>query len=323
MTTPGPPFPPPDARQLVTGAPPPSQIDLVEGAPPPTNPGSPATMPWTGPGPTGGPVAAYGPVARPGRVRPWWGIGDVLLGVPVVLVAAMIGTIIGLAVDLASGTSFDEMADTLDSASGAAVAPSALLVFGLLAQQVGQAVWPVIVSKWKGLGVVRDWRLIFHWSDVPIGFGAALLAAGAAALAAFGAEALVDLADQADADNTQFLRDAEGSVWFWPIVAAVIFGAPLSEELFFRGLCLRAFEKRGGPILAVVGSTLLFTLPHYAGGSLAGTVVLFAAIGSVGLVLAIVTLVVNRLWPAIFAHILFNGMGVLGALGAFGETAPT
>ncbi|MEM7340510.1 MAG: CPBP family intramembrane glutamic endopeptidase [Actinomycetota bacterium] len=315
-----PPLPPPDASELVVGAPPPSAVDLVAGPPPSTQLGAPATMPWIGADP-GVPFPGPAPVpVVPGRARPWWGIGDVLLGVPAILLAALIGSIIGLIVDVAAGGSLE---DTLDSTSGGAVAPSALLVFGLLAQQAGQGVWPIIVSKWKGLGVVADWRLQFHWSDIFIGLGAALVAGGLAALAAFGAEALVDLADQSEADNTQFLRDAQDTLWFWPLIAAVVIGAPLTEELFFRGLCLRAFEKRGGPILAVIGSTLLFTLPHFAGGTVAGTVVLFAAIGSVGLVLAVVTLLVGRLWPAIFAHVVFNAMGVLQAIGAFGETAPT
>ena len=63
-------------------------------------------------------------------------------------------------------------------------------------------------------------------------------------------------------DNTQFLRDAKGSPWLYVLLVVAVIGAPLTEELLFRGLVLRAFEKRAGTLAAIVGSTALFTLLH-------------------------------------------------------------
>ena len=46
----------------------------------------------------------------------------------------------------------------------------------------------------------------------------------------------------------------------------LIIGAPLVEELFFRGLVLRSLSRRGGAVLAVVGSSVLFGLVHFQTG---------------------------------------------------------
>ncbi|MDH3680921.1 MAG: CPBP family intramembrane metalloprotease [Acidimicrobiia bacterium] len=265
------------------------------------------------PPPIGSPVSTV-PPPRP-RLRPWWGLGDILLGLPVIVATAIAGLLIGLPF-LTSG-------ERTAMFEGASDLPSAVLATSLLGQQLGQGLWPVLVAKWKGLGPVRDWRLAFKPVDVALGFGTAIIALGVAAAAAAIASELVSLTDESAADNTEFLRTAEGTPWFYVLLAAVVVGAPFAEELFFRGLALRAFEKRAGPVAAVVGSTVLFTLPHFIGSGLEGTVVLFASIGAVGAVLGTITIVVGRLWPAIFAHVVFNSIGAAGALGAFDGLAGT
>jgi membrane protease YdiL (CAAX protease family) len=237
-------------------------------------------------------------------------MGDIVLGVPFIFVAVLLGMAVSIPFiagdglgDLADGTSED--------------LPVAILATSLAGQQIGQGLWPFVVSWWKGLGPVADWRLRFEPVDLAIGLGTAIIAIGAAAVISAVVSNLVNLTDDADADNTQFLRDAEGTPWLYVLIVSVIVGAPLAEELFFRGLTLRAIEKRAGPVAAVIGSTVLFTLPHFIGTGLAGTVVLFASIGVVGAVLGTITVVVGRLWPAIFAHMAFNALGAAGALGAF------
>jgi hypothetical protein len=249
----------------------------------------------------------------PRHIRPWWGLGDVLLGVPFIAIIALLGGVAGLPFAGDPDPLVDESAEL----------PLAILVLSLLAQQLGQGVWPFLVSAWKGLGPGADWRLRFAPTDLLVGIATAMITIGLAAAAAAVTSELVGLTDDAEADNTQFLRDAEGTLWLYPLLAAVIFGAPLAEEIFFRGLILRAFEKRAGPVAAVIGSTVLFTLPHFVGSGLAGTAVLFASIGMVGAVLGTVTVLVGRLWPAVIAHLLFNSLGAAGALGAFDQITGT
>jgi membrane protease YdiL (CAAX protease family) len=238
----------------------------------------------------------------------------VLLGIPLIIVVAVVGSTIGLA--------FTGGKVTATVGGSTQTTPVAILACSLLAQQLAQGLWPVLVSKWKGLGPASDWRLRIKPIDLLIGPGTAMMAFGLAALAGGIASTLVHLTDESQADNTKFLRDAQGSPWLYVLLFGAVVGAPLSEELFFRGLILRAFEKRAGRVVAVIGSTAAFTLPHFIGTSLAGTIVLFASIGAVGLVFALVATSVDRLGATIVAHMVFNAFGAAAALGWFDRLQP-
>jgi membrane protease YdiL (CAAX protease family) len=230
----------------------------------------------------------------------------VALALPIIITAALVGTLVGLPFADTEGLFDGDQIET----------PLAMLVTSLFGQQLAQGAWPFVVSRWKGLGPVLDWKVQFRLIDLPIGLGTAIIAVGLSTVLGAVTAELVGLTDEADAGNTQFLVDAEGTVWLYFLLVGVVIGAPLAEELFFRGLVLRAFEKRGGPVVAVIGSTVVFTLPHFTGAGLDGTLVLFASIGGIGLVLAAVALTVNRLGPTIIAHALFNAIGAAAALGA-------
>ena len=105
--------------------------------PPPTAPPRPGRP--SGP-PTGVVHAAPPPmVAAPVDRRPWWGLGDVVIGaVLAVLASLVVGTVVGLAL-----ADFD---DGLDQIEALGTDP-AVLALGLLAQQATQAAWPVIGSE--------------------------------------------------------------------------------------------------------------------------------------------------------------------------------
>ncbi len=331
----GPFGPPPTGPPLVGQAPPAGHAPAPPSYPqpqpqphpqphPPTQPHAPAGAPIApaypvAPGPPTG--ATTGPAAYQPHVgyppppvdrRPWWGMGDILLSLPFIIMMAILGTVVGLVF-----VSFDSI-EAIASGESTDL-PIAVLASGLLAQQAGQGVWPFIVSKWKGLGPVRDWRLRFEPADLWIGpltgFGMLILAGGVG----FVVTELVGLDDEEAANNTAFLNDAEGTPWLFVFIFAVVVGAPVVEELFFRGLCLRAIEKRMGIVSAVIGSTIIFTLPHFIGGGWKGTAVLFSVIGLVGAVLGVLVAKLDRLGPAIIAHMVFNTVGVLGALGVIEE----
>jgi len=249
-------------------------------------------------------------VPRPRKEPPWWGLGDVLLGVPFVLMFAFFGLVAGLIY-----VGIDRLEVTLKRPE--VETPIAVLAASLIGQQIGQGLWPILVSKWKGLGPVVDWRLKIKAIDPLLGVGTAMITLGGVGVVSTVVARLVGLSDASEAGNAQFLEDAKGSPWVYVLLAGTVVGAPLVEELFFRGLLLRALEKRAGSVVAVVGSTVVFTLVHWTGASLAPMLVLFSSIGVVGLVLAMVTISVGRLWPAIFAHMAFNAVGAAAALGAF------
>jgi len=232
--------------------------------------------------------------------RPWWSSLDILLGLPFIFVLILIGGLIG-----------GGIARGVDGWDGSGDLPVYGLFVAVLFQQVGQGLWPWIVSKWKGLGMRRDWGFFFDWPrDIGYGFAVAVACLVGSGIMTTVVSFLVDLGDDENASNTQILSDNEDSPWLLAIILLIVIGAPLTEELLFRGLILRALEKNLGIIVAVIGSTLLFMLPHaQAGATLNETLVLFGGIGTVGLVLALFTVKFGRLGPAIIGHFLFNAFG--------------
>ena len=93
------------------------------------------------------------------------------------------------------------------------------------------------------------------------------------------------------------------------LVIAILFlflavGAPLVEELFFRGLLQRSLARRFGPVVAVGGSAVAFGLAHFEALQLAA-LILF------GLVLGLLADRTGRLGPGIVAHATFNAATVL------------
>ena len=84
------------------------------------------------------------------------------------------------------------------------------------------------------------------------------------------------------------------------VVATIV---PFAEELFFRGLGIRALTFLGG-IAAVVITGVVFGLSHGILGALP-PLILF------GIALGWVRLRSDSVWPGILAHGFYNGVGIL------------
>jgi CAAX protease family protein len=110
-----------------------------------------------------------------------------------------------------------------------------------------------------------------------------------------------------DHDMLADLRPFVGLVTgpYWLLAAAVLgVGAPLSEELLFRGFLLGALAKSQlGFWGAALISTLLWTGLH-AGYSLVGLAEVFA----IGLLLSWLLWRTGSLWVTIFCHGLYNSL---------------
>ncbi len=100
-------------------------------------------------------------------------------------------------------------------------------------------------------------------------------------------------------------RAAGGSTWL--LVLVVVVGAPLVEELVYRGLLQRSVTNRLGPIGALVAVSALFSLVHLSPVEYPG---LFAA----GLVFGGCVVATGRLGPAIVTHAAFNATGLIAVL---------
>jgi len=243
-----------------------------------------------------------GPVGRTHieRERPWWSEIDVLLAVLWFVGAMLVATIVTV---IAASIGGGDIADN----------PVYALFFGTAAFQVLQASYPWLVSRRKGLGLEEDWRFVSSLpNDIYIGLLLALGCFIGAQAATLGAAALVGLDNTEDASNTDILVDNKNSPWIYGIIFLVVVGAPLAEELLFRGLILRVLQKSYGRVFAILVSSLLFAIPHWQpDASWQETVVLLSALTVVGLVLAIGAVVTDRLGPAVIAHFLFNATGTL------------
>ena len=85
---------------------------------------------------------------------------------------------------------------------------------------------------------------------------------------------------------------------FYLLVFAILF-APISEELFFRGVLTKHF--------GVFASSALFGLAHFTYGSTAQVVATFV----IGLLLAYIYKKTKSILPSILIHITYNAMSIL------------
>ena len=91
------------------------------------------------------------------------------------------------------------------------------------------------------------------------------------------------------------------------LILVVVVGAPLFEELFFRGLVLRSFAARYNDGLALVGSALMFALIHFQP-------LQFPALVMFGLVVGYAAQRTGRLGLGMAIHAGFNATAVVKLL---------
>jgi membrane protease YdiL (CAAX protease family) len=168
----------------------------------------------------------------------------------------------------------------------------------------------VLASQLQGTKhVVDDLGIRFRWIDVlgiPIGIGGQLLVA----LIYVPIAPHVHDFHQRFAAPAQRLTGGSHGVGYALIVLATVAGAPFFEELFFRGVLLRAlarlFGRWGGlvgPALAIVASGVLFALAHAESLQLLGLAVF-------GVVRGGVSYRTGRLGMSIIAHASFNSLAL-------------
>lgn len=91
------------------------------------------------------------------------------------------------------------------------------------------------------------------------------------------------------------------------LVLAIVVITPIVEELYFRGLLLRALQRRWGTVWAVVLSSVVFGLVHLNQPNVEALVLAMISLSAFAVLLALVTLRTGRLGAAIIGHAIFNG----------------
>lgn len=231
------------------------------------------------------PPASRPPSQAPAQA-PRWGLGDAALGVAAGFLAATVTVGAWMALAGSEEQSLGTMAA------------------GWVGLWLGFVGVPVLASRRKGQGsLAGDFGLEARRID------AAGLAAGAACqLLVLPAMYFLIQRLTGDLDVSgpaRELTERVDGVALVVVALVVTFVAPLAEELFYRGLMLRAAARRFGTFWAVMGSSAVFGISHFQ-------LVQFPGLFLFGVVLAVLAMRTGRLGASIAAHVAFNGVAVIG-----------
>lgn len=164
----------------------------------------------------------------------------------------------------------------------------------------------VVSSRWGSGRFMEDFRLRFRPIDlvgVPIGIASQLVLLPLLYWplrsiwpSTFSSEKVEDRA----AD----LWNRAGGAWVIALVVVVVIGAPLIEEIIYRGLILQSLQGRIDDVLALIVSSAWFGAIHLQP-------VEFPGLFAFAIVLGICFLVTRRIGCSIIAHAAFNAVGLL------------
>lgn len=172
---------------------------------------------------------------------------------------------------------------------------------------------PIWFAIKKGKGVVADLGLRMKAIDVPIG-----LAVGVACqlilvpLVYLALRPLLGVKDVSAAarELTDRATDPLSIVLVFLIVGI---GAPIAEEIYFRGMAQRIFGRRLGPWAAILAAAAFFAATHLQP-------LQFPALLLFGVILGFMAWRSGRIGPAIWAHVGFNVVAAVGLLFHIGPT---
>ncbi|MFM9226552.1 MAG: lysostaphin resistance A-like protein [Actinomycetota bacterium] len=105
-------------------------------------------------------------------------------------------------------------------------------------------------------------------------------------------------------ERAETLADSAAGLWVVALVLVVVAGAPLVEEIVYRGMIQTGFVASWGPVAGVVVTSAMFAGIHLSWPE-------FPALFAFALVLGVGRHRAGRLGPAIMAHVGFNACGLL------------
>lgn len=229
--------------------------------------------------------------------QPRWGLWDVLI--------MMVGTVgvaavVGLALPSVSGDN----------------PPGAPLLLAVVAPWLALAGWPILATWWRGNGARIDLGLRLTWSDVGRGAVGGLLAWLVLAVVAVAMMAVTgDFTSAAGEAAVELLRDGNRLVILGFAVAVVV-GAPVVEEIAFRGLLFNSLRKRGlSSTWTIVITAVAFACFHFEP-------IRLPILLGMGLVLGILRSRTSALGAPIVAHMLVNAPGAIFILQGMPGMAP-
>ena len=187
-------------------------------------------------------------------------------------------------------------------------------IIGLVVSEAG--LWTglfgtcVVTSRRYGTGKIRaDFRVRFRWIDMTVGFGAAIVARCFAAVVLL--PFIRVLRSAGNPDRSLYSISSLGSSGWLALVLVTCVGAPLFEELFFRGLLQGQLVERFGPGIGVAVTAVVFGAAHIANDPGVAGLLLALSVGASGIVLGVVRHLTGRLGSSMVTHALFNAAAVV------------
>lgn len=226
-----------------------------------------------------------------------WGLGDVVLGFFIGFVASQIVLAVILAV---TGRSIEDAGDL----------PLSLVALAQVGLWVGLLGAPLVATRHRGNGLVADLRVRIVRADIWRGglIGVALQLIALPLLYWPFLELINKDPSDLEGPARELTDRADGPIGVLLLVLIVGIGAPIVEEIFYRGLFQRALIKRGAPPALAIGvNATVFGLTHLQ-------LLQLPALVLFGVVAGVLAHRSGRLGPAITAHIAFNMVTVVGLL---------
>jgi membrane protease YdiL (CAAX protease family) len=178
---------------------------------------------------------------------------------------------------------------------------------GLWVPLVGAAL--LASSAFGSKSIRRDLGVAFEAAD--LGWGVLVGIAGL--LAASAVQWALSVFPDLVGTNTNFIEDQTATtLGAVVVVTSTIFGAPIVEELFFRGLLQRSMARIG--VGAAIVQAVVFGLIHVTPSEGLGNVGIVLGVGVFGLVLGLAARHFGRLGPTMVGHAVFNAAAVVPLL---------
>jgi membrane protease YdiL (CAAX protease family) len=169
-----------------------------------------------------------------------------------------------------------------------------------------------VVLRMRGGSLRGDLRLSARWVDLPLGaaIGVVCQLVMVPVVSAPWLLLLGKDSDDLKEPACRLAEKADDPLGVVLLFAITVIGAPLVEELFFRGFVQRAAvarfgeHTRAGVVLGVLFSSVVFGLVHFQ-------VLQAPALIAFGIVLGALAQRFGRLGPSIVAHMAFNATTVV------------
>lgn len=232
--------------------------------------------------------------SEPELVTPSWGLGDAV----VALALSLFGSVV--AAGLVFAITGVESADDLSLA---------WLNVAQLGLWIPLIAVTVVAAQLKGNGVVRDFGFRVVPQDLAIGIPSGLASQWILLPLLYVPIFVFTNIDSSDLGKVaKDLSDrAEDPFGVVMLVLLTGIAAPIIEELFYRGLLLRALERKWGTNTAVIGSGLVFGVIHFEPLQTLG-------LAAFGIVLGLLVVKTGRLGTSIVAHMAFNTVAIVSLL---------